>query len=348
MKKLLQSIYHALTFSERRFFEIFSFLIYRPRARVISVGNLSMGGTGKTPVLFELIEELRHSHNICVLSRGYRSPWERSFYHLQGKGPHPAGLTDEALLLNRRFPEIPVLLGKNRHHAAIVAEQRLRPDIILLDDGFQYRRLRKDVELLLWDAMSDPDEAQLLPAGRLREPILRLRSAHAILLTRCESVSEKKIDFWKNWLNAKAPGVPVIRVNTYCEGLFDHHGSRLSANVASTEILAFSAIGRPQSFYAQLEQLGCHISERAEFRDHHRFSDDELQQLGRRARDKKLRPVCTEKDFCKISHEMAENLGLAVLKIRTRPASQRSFTAELAAAGILLQPAVAPEAIFAG
>jgi len=336
MKRLLQNFYLALTTCERRFFDVFRFLVYRPRARVISVGNLSMGGTGKTPVLFEMIEELRHQHQVCVLSRGYRSPWERSFYHLQGTGPHPDGLTDEALLLNHRFPQVPVLLGKNRHHAAIVGEQRFQPDVILLDDGFQYRRLRKDVELLLWDAMSDPDEAQLLPVGRLREPVSRLLSAHAILLTRCESVSESKIIFWQKWLDEKAPGVPVIRIKTSCEGLFDQHGNRLSSAETRTDILAFSAIGRPESFYAQLEQLGCRIGERIEFRDHHRFSDVELHELGRKALAKKLRPVCTEKDFCKIRPEMAAALKPGVLKIRTLPVSQRSFTAELAAAGIRL------------
>lgn len=336
MKNLLQSIYLALTTCERRFFDVFSFLIYRPRARVISVGNLSMGGTGKTPVLFELIEELRRQHQVCVLSRGYRSPWERSFYHLQGTGPHPDGLTDEALLLNRRFPQVPVLLGKNRHHAAIVGEQRLKPDVFLLDDGFQYRRLRKDVELLLWDAMSEPDEAQLLPAGRLREPVTRLRFAHAILLTRCESVSEDRLIFWQKWLDEKAPGVPIIRVKTSCDGLFDEQNNRLTAAATRTDILAFSAIGRPESFYAQLEQLGCSIGDRAEFRDHHRFSDSELRKLAQRAQKKQLRLVCTEKDFCKISPEMADHLKPAILKIRTLPVSQRSFTAELATVGIRL------------
>ena len=336
MKKLLQSVYLLLTTCERRFFEIFSFLVYRARARVISVGNLSMGGTGKTPVLFELISELHQRSSICVLSRGYRSQWERSFYHLQGTGPHPKGLTDEALLLNRRFPQIPVLLGKNRHHAAIVGEQRLSPDIFLLDDGFQYRRLHKDVELLLWDAMSDPQEAQLVPSGRLREPILRLHQADVILLTRCESVAQDKIDFWLHWLDKQAPGVPVIQVKTLCDGLFDHNGARLPESEVRADYLAFSAIGRPDSFYAQLATLGCRLDDRVEFRDHHCFSDKELQKLGQQAKDKKLKLVCTEKDFCKISPQLAAALDLRVLKIRTIPVSQRSFTAELSALGIRL------------
>lgn len=336
MKKLLQTIYLALTSCERHFFEIFSFLVYRPQARVISIGNLSMGGTGKTPVLFELITELRQHKRLCVLSRGYRSPWERSFYHLAGDGPHPVGLTDEALLLNRRFAKIPVLLGKNRHHAAIIGESKLKPEIFLLDDGFQYRRLRKDLEILLWDSMSEIEEAQLLPAGRLREPLTRLRAADVILLTRCESVTPGKIAFWQRWLAEQAPAIPVIPVKTVCDGLFDHYDKRLPTEAARKNYLAFSAIGRPASFYAQLTDLGCHISDRVEFRDHHRFSEDELQKLGKQAQSQDLELVCTEKDFCKISRQLAEQLAIRVLKIRTIPVSQRSFTTELAAAGIRL------------
>ena len=97
MRAVLTRIYSCLTSLEREFFNFFKFLSFRPTARVISVGNLTMGGTGKTPVLFELLEELQH-RQICVLTRGYRSPWERSFYQLIGEGPHPAAMTDEALL----------------------------------------------------------------------------------------------------------------------------------------------------------------------------------------------------------------------------------------------------------
>jgi tetraacyldisaccharide 4'-kinase len=336
MKKLLQAIYLGLTTCERKFFELFNFLIYRPQARVISIGNLSMGGTGKTPVLLELIEELSRDHRVCVLSRGYRSPWERSFYHLQGSGPHPSGLTDEAVLVNRRFSQIPILLGKNRHHAAIMGERRCQPDIFLLDDGFQYRRLYKDCDLLLWDAMSEPQEASLLPAGRLREPVSRLRDASAILLTRCESVSEDKKAFWENWLSEKAPGIPIIQIETRCDGLFDYRNRQLTADEVQSSFLAFSAIGRPESFYAQLEQLGCQIEHRVEFRDHHHFTDDELRELQRKATDRNLRLVCSEKDVCKISAPLSEELNLSVLKIRTLPASGRSFKTELAAVGIRL------------
>lgn len=338
----LSRIYGSLSALERQFFSIFSFLKYRPAARVISVGNLSMGGTGKTPVLFELLAELLGS-DVCVLSRGYRSPWERSFYHLQGPGPHPKLLTDEALLLNSRFPDVPVFLGKNRHHAAIVAERRGKPQIMLLDDGFQYRRLAKDMDLVLIDAMAAPEEAQLIPAGRLREPASRLQQAHAILLTRCETASDEQQSFWLSWLAIKAPAVPVIKVHTICEGLFDLFGKKVVLPTSKRRCSAFSAIGRPASFYSQLTKVGCQIEEQVEFRDHHRFTDLELQQLGSKANSKNLQLVCTEKDFCKIPADLAEKLQILTLRIRTVPQSGKTFSEELQAFGLSLSEYNSPK-----
>lgn len=335
MMTCLSRLYGFVSGLERRFFSTFSFLKYRPAACVISVGNLSMGGTGKTPVLFELLAELR-GHRLCVLSRGYRSPWERSFYQLQGVGPHPQLLTDEALLLNSRFPEVPVFLGKNRHHAAIIAEMRCKPEFMLLDDGFQYRRLAKDLDLVLFDAMAAPGEAQLIPAGRLREPVSRLRQAHAILLTRCESASADQQIFWLNWLAENAPDVPVIKVHTVCDGLFDWRGQRAEVLSAECGYFAFSAIGRPAGFYSQLAGAGCRIVDKAEFRDHHRFSEAELQTLGEKASAAKLQLVCTEKDFCKIPPALAEHFHIQTLRIRTLPLSGKTFTEELKNIGTAL------------
>lgn len=335
MRSLLTHVYLCLTGLEREFFRIFSFLIYRPAARVITVGNLTMGGTGKTPVLFELLNELKH-RDPCVLTRGYRSPWERSFYHLTGKGPHPAEMTDETLLLNSRFPEIPVLVGKNRHHSAKMAEIMFKPELLLLDDGFQYRRLAKDVNLVLWDALADESEARPIPSGRMREPVWRLQDADAIFLTRCESAGHEKISFWQQWLGIQAPGKPVIAVKTVCDGLFDHTGRQVEAELLPQDCLAFSAIGRPESFYNQLKSIGCQIITKLEFRDHHRFTAADLQKVSSTAQEKKLMIICTEKDACKVPEAEAGKMQLHVLRIRTIPASGRSFTEELRDHGIFL------------
>ena len=328
---ILSDIYSSLTTLEREFFETFDFLKYRTKAKVISVGNLSMGGTGKTPVLFQLLKEFQTQQpekKLLVLTRGYRCPWENSFYELIGNGDHPFELTDEALMLNKRFPYIPVLVGKNRHHAAIIGESKYKPDLILLDDGFQYRRLYKDFDIILWDSMSKPEEAQIIPSGRLREPIDRLKQANAILLTRCESASKDQIEYWLKWLEEKAPGIPVIRTHTLCEELFKHNGELANLD-KSTNLMAFSAIGRPESFYAQLEQCGYQISAKKEFRDHHRFSESELEDLLKEASKSNLTLVCTEKDAIKIKHQIAEKMDLNVLRIKSEPLSGKSFLEEL-------------------
>lgn len=335
MLKALTRLYSCLTGLERVFFRFLPFLVFRPRARVIAIGNLTTGGTGKTPILFEILQELDNRH-CCVLTRGYRSPWERSFYHLMGQGPHPEAMTDEALLLNARFPGVPIMVGKNRHHAAKMAELMYAPDLMLLDDGFQYRRLAKDVCLVLWDALADHGEAQLIPLGRMREPARRLNDATAILLTRCESAGAEKILFWKSWLARQAPHKPIIAVKTVCAGLFDQSEQPFTTADIDSGCLAFCAIGRPASFYKQLESLGITLSKTLEFRDHHRFTADDLQKIAITAQAENLRIVCTEKDACKIPAAAAAKMKLLTLRIRTVPVSGRSFSAELADHGIFL------------
>ena len=287
-----------------------------------------MGGTGKTPVLFQILEELKNSFpnkKVMVLTRGYRCPWEKSFYELYGRGNHPFELTDEALMLNNRFPEVPVMVGKNRHHAAIIGEGRFKPDLILLDDGFQYRRLPKDLNIILWDAMSKPEEAQLVPFGRLREPVSRLKAADVILLTRCESASQEQIDFWLKWLDQNAKDKQIIQTKTVCEGLTSFDGSTMAAN-SNKALMAFSAIGRPESFYAQLKSCGYRLEATKEFRDHHRFTDQQLEELAKEAEEKNLQLVCTEKDAIKIKPEMAKRMNLHVLRIKAVPVCGESFT----------------------
>jgi len=336
MLKTLTNVYACLTGLERLFFKTFSFLVFRPRAKVISIGNLSMGGTGKTPVLAELLKELSN-HRICVLTRGYRSPYERSFYNLIGPGPHPEKITDEAMLINSRFPDVPQLIGKNRHHSARMAELMYSPEIILLDDGFQYRRLDKDLNIILWDALSKPEEAALIPSGRLREPLWRLNDADIILLTRCESAPADQIVFWNRWLAERAPTKPVIELKTICEGVFDNNGCRLEQDaVSSGSFLAFSAIGRPESFYRQLESLGLQVAEKIEFRDHHRFTVTDITRIAELAQKKELQIICTEKDACKISDKDAARLQLKILRIRIQPSSGNSFIEEFARSGVRL------------
>lgn len=321
----LSYFYFFLSKTERLFYKIFNFLVNNPKAYVISIGNISMGGTGKTPVLFELLKETNTSS--CVLTRGYRCPWEKSFYLLHGNKKYPFELTDETLMTNKRFPEIPILVGKNRHHSSIIAEDKFKPQIIFLDDGFQYRRIRKDYNILLWDSMCKPEEAFTVPKGVLREPFERLASANAILLTRCETANKEQIDYWINRIKSVAPNVPIIKIKTVCDGLYDYNGNKIKQN--SKNYFAFSGIGRPESFYSQLSQLQCKVSKTKQFRDHHRFTYNELNELDQISKEYNLQLVCTEKDFIKIPYDIADKMNLQILRIRAIPENEKSFVKNL-------------------
>lgn len=317
----LSQLYASLAKAERRFFRFFPFLVTQPAARVISIGNLSVGGTGKTPFLFELLSDPALPARRAVLTRGYRSPWERGFYLMNGPGPHPAALTDEARLLSAMFPEMPVLVGKNRAHSARLAEQWFEPDVMLLDDGFQYRRLRHDLDIVLWDALMPEDHARPLPLGRLREAPERLRDAHLIVLTRCELARQAQIQYWHAWIASKAPGIPILEMITEPSGWITPSGSRRPISDGPRKILAFAAIAKPGIFAAQLAAAGRDVIDIRGFRDHDGFSQKALAALGETAQKSDSVLVCTTKDRIKIPAETAARHGIWTLEIRMKPAT---------------------------
>lgn len=299
-------LYHALWYSERQFFHWLDFLVYRPRAKVLSVGNLTVGGTGKTPILLELLESLDNRRSVAILTRGYKSRWEGSFLLLQGRGPHPVGLTDESILVNQKFPEVPMLIGKNRAHAARLAEKWFHPDLLLLDDGFQYRRLKKDIDLVLWDATVDPRRAKLLPEGRLREPFERLSEASFLLLTRCEQVSPEARHRLKTFFREISPILPIIEMQTVPIGFrrwsgdTNPHEEKCALEAGPKRAILFAAIGNPEAFELQTQRIGVEIVDRVWFPDHYRFTTDDMKNLASRARQAGVALICTEKDFVKI------------------------------------------------
>lgn len=337
MKRFLSALSHLygrLARTEHRFFNAVPFLVERPAACVISVGNLSVGGTGKTPFLFELLSDPSLPSNRVVLTRGYRSPWERGFYLVSGPGPHPEALTDETRLLASLFPDVPVLVGKNRAHAARQAERWFKPDVMLLDDGFQYRRLSRDVDIVLWDALMPAEHAQPLPLGRLREPPERLRDAHLIVLTRCELADDATKRHWRDWFAATAPGVPVLEMETKPAGWIDPQGRRLPIGEGPDPVLAFAAIAQPETFAAQLKRAGNTVLETRAFRDHDAFSADRLAGVAEAARRLGATPVCTTKDRIKISAPQATEHGLWTLEIRMRPVTGEPLGEALKRLGI--------------
>jgi tetraacyldisaccharide 4'-kinase len=274
--------------------------------RVVSVGNLTVGGTGKTPVVIWLVERLlARGQKVGVLSRGYRRAGrEPALLVSDGKtalaGPAEAG--DEPYLIAQRCPGAVVAVGVDRYQLGRWVLERFPIDCFVLDDGFQHLALQRDVNLLLVDA-SDPDGlTHLLPAGRLREPLAAASRASELLLTRVDAaVGPDRVlapirmaagrDFQPILVRFKAEGFVNLRT-----GAVERTGL-----VSGRSALIFSGIARAESFRGLLTDLGVKVIEELVFPDHHAYTDADLStiraQAGRCQADMIL---TTEKDAVKV------------------------------------------------
>jgi tetraacyldisaccharide 4'-kinase len=287
---------------------------------VVSVGNLTVGGTGKTPAVELAVRTLMDlGHRPAVLSRGY--------------GRRRGGIQvvadaasirldadeggDEPFLLARRLPGVPVVVGTNRYEAGRHATARFGVSAIVLDDGFQHRTLAKDLEIVMARAHAPWGNGQLLPGGPLREPLGALARAQLIVVTGArnpEDVGEVAAA-----AHVHAPGVPIIaarHVPTECweAGSMRHLGSD---GLRGLKLFAFAGIGSPDAFRQTLADTGALEAGFARFSDHHRYTLDELATLERRAYGASaVGLVTTEKDWARLRGLPPRGVPLYVLGVR--------------------------------
>lgn len=259
-------------------------------APVISVGNLTTGGTGKTPLVAWVARQLRDAGIRCaVLSRGYRAP--------------AGGDNDESRELGLLLPDVPVLENRDRVAAAAMAVEELEMEALLLDDGFQHRRLARDLDLVAIDATRPFGYGHLLPRGLLREPRSSLRRADAAILTRAGQVSTAALD---QLVATVARSVPPGRI-AICETVPAHWLKSDGQTVALEELsgqplLAFCGIGNPAAFFQLLRQAGFRVAEELVWPDHHAFAADDFDRLGSAAQSGGATAlVCTVKDLVKLN-----------------------------------------------
>lgn len=306
--------------------------IARAGIPVISIGNLAVGGTGKTPVTLELARRLRaDGWAPAIVSRGYRRRGRASRLQTVHSGPgEPLAdarrFGDEPTLMARRLDGVPVVVCSDRHRAIDHARDRLGTDIALLDDGFQHRRLHRDVDLLLIDALNPFGNGRLLPAGPLREPLREIRRASAVLLTRSDLAPGDAglADTVRRWAGA---GTPVFRFRQRCVGLSGPvEGSRTEpGRLGGVPVLAFAGIGNPGSFAAELRRSGLRVVGSIWFRDHHPYSSsdrDRILRVAARVGAEVL--LTTEKDRIRFPVEGCP-LPLYALEITLEPIEEAEF-----------------------
>jgi tetraacyldisaccharide 4'-kinase len=260
---------------------------------VVSIGNLTLGGTGKTPCVEWVARFFRDRDvQVAILSRGYGGE---------------AGRNDEAMVLEENLPDVPHYQGPDRVGLAETAVEESESELLVLDDGFQHRRLHRDLDVVLIDATCPPARDHLFPRGTLREPVSALRRASAIVLTRCNQVPAGEVAALREWLTRRWPTIPVATTEHRPIDLVGCDDQREPTR-APVELLrgrpvgAVCGIGNPAAFRHTLEELGANVVSSRTFPDHHRYTREDMEELTRWAGTlpAQARIATTQKDLVKI------------------------------------------------
>jgi tetraacyldisaccharide 4'-kinase len=289
--------------------------------KVISVGNITVGGTGKTPLVEMLASFLNHDgYRVAILSRGYNRKKTKNEVTIISDGHSiltdvkQAG--DEPYLLAKNLVDVPVIVCRNRIKAGLVAIEQLGCNLLILDDGFQHRKIKRDIDIVVIDAANPWGNGGLLPAGPLREPIQNLSRSDVIILSHTNEARElEKLIIQIEGLCK----IPIWYSNHKPIQWIDLGNSRQQplCFLEKKCVAAFCGIGNPDSFRRTLASIGVEIIEFFQFRDHHWYSVHDLEKMSELAESKgAVALVTTEKDCIRISLPCSLKIPIYILKIK--------------------------------
>jgi tetraacyldisaccharide 4'-kinase len=286
--------------------------------RVLSVGNITLGGTGKTPLVAALAKELlQRGMHVGILSRGYRGLKEKTGGVLSDGTriylTH-AEAGDEPFMLATMLSQVPVLVGKRRYEMGIHASEKFGVNVLILDDGFQHVRVKRDVDIVLIDTRRGFGNGRLFPGGPLREPLRCLRRASLLVLTKTES--SQPLDELEAVLRSYAPAVPLYHSRYRPVSLLEVASGKIFPPefVHEKRILAFAGIADPGYFVHVLKGLEADIVRTVPFPDHYQYTPEDMSTLGA-YRNTVDFYVTTEKDYVKLQEIPLDELPLFVLTI---------------------------------
>ncbi len=295
---------------------------------VISIGNLTMGGTGKTPMTIyvaHLVQRL--GYRPAVVSRGYKGRREKS----GGIVSDGIGILlkaedsgDEAFMLARELKNIPVLVGQNRFRSGMQAISRFKANVIILDDGFQHLKLKRDIDLVLLDDTRPLGNGYLFPRGILREPVSALKRAGAVIFTRCSEENKEmppclptrlRHPFFRSF---HTPYVKeIVRASAGMAGVPDNGPSDDFSFLSGCKAVVFSGIAKNNEFCRMVEDLGCQVTRFASFPDHHWYCPEDFRFI--RAEIEKTGVellITTDKDYARIEGKFTWPVDLVVMGIK--------------------------------
>ncbi len=294
--------------------------IYQAPIPVMSIGNLTMGGTGKTPMILDLVHWFEDQYRVAVINRSYGGSLKKSIcldprnkLYSESEPKTASVVGDEALLLQNSFKKTSVFTGPNKSQSAEFAAQNSDLDFLIVDDGFQHRRLSRDCDVVILDATETMNNYECFPAGRGREDFSSLLRADAIFITKTNLAPViqvqklmQRIDqlFQQNQMNRQ---VPIYQFDFLIDRVerveFLEGQGRVARHLVSTkeltgqDWLAVSAIGNPESFERSAASLQLRLTGHLKYPDHHSYKDQDLIEIHEKSIGKKI--MITEKDLVK-------------------------------------------------
>ncbi|MBI5741470.1 MAG: tetraacyldisaccharide 4'-kinase [Nitrospirae bacterium] len=301
----------------------------RPRrlpVKVISVGNITLGGTGKTPAVIAIAEEaVKRGLSPCILTRGYRGKAkgpcligksqesrvksqeaETGYDAGESRAIDPFIFGDEPALMAERLRDVPVIKCSDRYEGGMFAlnSKLLTLDsssVFILDDGFQHWRLHRDIDILLIDATDPFGNEKLIPEGRLREPLVCMKRAGIILITKADAAGGRPAEALVRKVRQYNREAPVFRASHRPAFLVNAAGETVSADtVKNGKVYAFAGIANPNSFRDGLISFGFGISALKSFRDHYRYGQKDIDGIIKEAGGADI--ITTEKDMVKLKY----------------------------------------------
>lgn len=295
--------------------------------KVISVGNISLGGSGKTPTTHYIAKLLRENNfRVAILSRGYKGKKSGNINMVSDGNQvllNPRDSGDEPYMLAKKLDGVPVLTSKDRYQLGKYAINRFNSSILILDDGFQHIRLKRDLDILLVDSQVISGNSHLFPRGILREPLENLKRADVFLVTRVRDLEEYREV--SRTIRGIKEGAGIFCGHFEAKHLVDPSGKRKGLDyLKGKKVLAFSGIANPEYFTISLKELGAKVIEELIFPDHHWYSSKDYRRIEDVSREVDF-SVTTEKDIVKIDSSFFNNVETFALSIELRLDREEEF-----------------------
>lgn len=264
--------------------------------KVVCIGNITLGGTGKTSLVIEMASKIKK--RILIINRGYGRN-KKEIKLIQKENARISEVGDEPYLL-ANILDVPIAVGVNRSKVIKEASQDVKFELVLLDDSFQYLRIKKDINIICLDSLVSIWREKMFPYGNLRDAVDVLRLADLIVLTRYNLITEAKRKLWSKFLSMKFPKIPVVKFGIFPKCIiscFDESIIELEKFKDQTVVI-FSSIGNPHSFEITCRNIGLHIHSHIPFLDHYIYTMFDIHKLLSSSNAYPL--ITTEKDFMKL------------------------------------------------